>query len=264
MKSITENRRLVLGAISHAPSSIYVFRSYQHSETTDAHFMDEDSIPVPLINVCRVTMANPSHYEHVDVRLKLQKHAERMVQTTAQNINFTGLIMDEIQHLYPDTSSLRCLLELSGLPNRSSSSSRFCWPFGKAQSDDQHLKVKSALDSKHLDKIRVSGLKDLVGYISKGSLVEAEKYCMVHGLYDQLENFARTLVETRRSRARSLQWDIFALSDRYSCSICRKKGHDTGILDKPAFLDHVQFLHDFYQRPPQEMFQIQEQSWIKL
>jgi len=226
--------------------------------------MNEDTIPVPLVNVCRVTMADPSRYEHVDVRLNLQKPAQRMARTSARNIDLTGLIIDEVEHLYSDTSSLRCLLQLGGLPNKSSSSNRACWPFRKAQSNDQHLEVKSALDSKNLNKIRVSGLKILAGYISKGSLTEAERHCRVNGLYDQLEDHARTLVEARRSRARSLQWETFAFSDRYSCSICRKKDHDTGILDEPAFLDHVESVHDFYHLPRKEMFQIQEESLMEL
>jgi hypothetical protein len=254
----------VLGARLHAPSNIQVFRSYQQPEAEDGDSTDETEIPVSLVNVCRVTMANPSHYEYVDIHLKSQKPAEHMIGTAARNTDFAGLITDDIERLYPGTSSLRCLIELGGQTKKSKSSWRTCWPFGKSQSNERYLEVKSTSSSKALKKIKIGGLKELAGFISKGSMVEAEKYCLIHGLYEHLDEYARTLVEARQARARSLEWEIFALSDRYSCSVCRKDGHSTGILDEPAFFDHVDFVHDFYHLPPPEMFKIQEESWMKL
>jgi hypothetical protein len=264
MSSSSENRRLVFGAHLRAPSVIHVFRSYQQPGVRDGHSTEETIIPASLVNVCRVTMANPNHYEHVDIHLKSQNHAEHMVATAARDIDFTGLVADEIELLYPNTSSLRCLLELGGQTKKPKSSWRTCWSFGRAPSKKQHLEIKSASGPKDLKKIKINGLKELAGFISEESMVEAENHCLVSGLYEQLDNYARLLVESRRSRARSLEWEIFALSDRYSCSICRKDGHNTGILDEPAFFDHVDFVHDFYHLPPPDMFKIQEESWMKL
>jgi hypothetical protein len=209
-------------------------------------------------------MANPSHYEHVDIRRKLQDPAEHMIGTAARDINLTGLITDEIELLFPNTSSLRCLFELDGQTTKPRSSWRTRWPFRKAQSSEQSLEVKSTSGPRDLKKIKVSDLEELAGLISKGSLIEAEKYCLVYGLFEQLDDYARLLVESRQSRARSLEWEIFALSDRYLCSICRKDGHDIGILDEPAFFDHDNFVHNFHRLPPPEMFKIQEDSWMEL
>jgi len=255
---------LLFGAHPRTPSVIHVFRSYQQPGVEDADSTDETGVPISLVNICRVTMANPSHYEHVDIHLKSNKPAEQMVGIAAGNVDFTGLITDEIELLFPNTSSLRCLLELGGQTKKPRSSWRTCWPFKKAQSNEQSLEVKSTSGPKELKKIQVSGLKKLAGLISKGSLVEAEEYCLIYGLFEQLDNYARLLVESRQSRARSLEWETFALSDRYSCSICRKDGHGTGILDEPAFFDHVNFVHDFHHLPPPEMFKIQEESWMEL
>ncbi|KAG9848048.1 hypothetical protein KCU98_g5418, partial [Aureobasidium melanogenum] len=256
---------LVLGARERTPSKVYVFRSYRLPEVIDSDFasMHKTGAPVPLVNVCRIAMANPRYREHVKAYLEAHGREEHMVGA-ANNIDFARLIAEEVQSAYTRTGRLQYLLEIGSRPKKSLSSWRSCWPFNKAQSDRKRLEVKSTMTPKDFEHVQIGNLNELAGYVRSKSTAEAEEYCLAQGLYDKLDSCARVLVESRRARASTIEWEIFAFSDRYLCSVCRKEGHKIDILDKPAFLDHVDFVHDFYDLEPPEMFKIQKESRVEL
>lgn len=255
----------MLGARERTPSKVYVFRSYRLPEVIDSNFasMRKTDTSVSLVNVCRIAMANPRYREHVNARLEAQKPAEHMVGA-ANDINYARLIAEEIQLAYHRTGRLQYLLEIGSQPKKSPSSWRSCWPFNKVQSDRKRLEAKSTMVSDDFEHVQIGNLNELADFDTSKFTAEAEAYCPAQGLYDKLESCARALVKSRRARASTIEWKIFAFSDRYLCSVCRKEGHEVDILDKPAFLDHVDFVHDFYDLEPPEMFKIQKESRVEL
>jgi hypothetical protein len=259
--TISEICRLVFGARKHTPSRVYIFRSYRENRSAP---INNTSVSVPLVNVCRIAMTNSKHREYVNACLEALRPAEQMVGAVAKTANLTRLVADEVQLAHHETGSLRYLLEIGSQPKRSPSAWRSCWPFNKAQSDSKGLDIKSTANLEDFEHFRIGSLDELTGYVRGKPAARAEEYCSAQGLYDKLESCARVLVESRRSRASTIQWEIFAFSDRYLCSLCRKEGHDIGILDKPAFLDHVDSVHDFYDLEPPEMFKIQKESSVEL
>lgn len=218
---------MVLGACERNSSGVDVLRSYRRPAATE---------PVSLVDVCQITMANSRHRGAFDARVETQIPLEHMIGTI-NNMDYARLLADEVRVLYNCTGRLKCLLEIGS------------------------ESTKDLGDSEHF---QIGNLKELAGYVTGKSMAEAEAYCSAQGLYDTLESCARVLVESRLSRARTIGWEIFAFSDRYMCSVCREEGSEVAILDKPAFFDHVSFVHDFYDREPPEMFKIQEQSRFEL
>jgi hypothetical protein len=257
---------LVFGARKRTPSKVYVFRSYEQPGARDLRsvFTQNTSVADPLVNVCRIAMANSKYCEYVNACLEAQRPAERMVGAAAKNVNYTRLVADEINLAYHNTGSLRCLLEIGSQPKKSSSARRSCWLFKKAHLKKKGLDIKNTTNLGDFEHLQIGSLSELAEYVRSRFTAEAEEYCSAQGLYDKLESCARVLVESRRSRASTIEWAIFAFSDRYQCSVCRKEGHPIGVLDKPAFFDHVDFVHDFYDLEPSEMFQIQKQSRVEL
>ncbi|THY62751.1 hypothetical protein D6C97_03152 [Aureobasidium pullulans] len=257
---------LVFAARKEDPAELCVFRSYQEPAVGDMNPRDKHNTtpPVSLVNVCRVAMANPSYFESVDIRLDPRKPAECMIEATTKDINLSSLAEQEVKLVYDSTSSLHCLLEIGGQAEKASSSWRFPWSSNEVQTDHFRSEAENNTFAANLEKIRVTDLNVLAHHITRGSRVQAENFCLARGLYAQLEKCARLLVEARRARADTSNWEIFAFSDRYTCSICRGEGRDSGILDKPAFFDHVDFTHEFYGLAPPEMMKIQEESKLKL
>lgn len=243
---------MVLGACERTSSRVFVLRSYRRPEAVE---------PVSLVDVCQITMANSRYRQPFDARFKTQIPVEHKIGAV-NNINYARLIADEVQALYNRTERLQCLLEIGSEAKKTPSSwrSRSCWPFNKTQPVRKYLGAKNTMAFKDSEHFQTGSLKELADYVTNKSMAEAEAYCLTQGLYDKLESCARVLVESRRSRASTFEWEIFAFSDRYMCSVCRKEGHEVDILDKPAFLDHVDYVHDFYNLEPPEMFKIQKES----
>lgn len=245
---------MVLGACERNSSGVYVLRSYRRPEAVE---------PISLVDVCQITMANPKHRKPFDARIKTQIPVEHTIGA-ANDGDYARLAANEVQVLYNRTGRLQCLLEIGSDMEKTSSSWRSCWPFNKTQPVKKRPRDKSTIALKDFEHFQIGNLKELSDCIASTSMAKAEEYCSVRGLYDKLESCARMLVEYRRSRASTIEWEIFAFSDRYMCSVCREEGHEIDILDKPAFLDHVDFVHDFYDLEPPEMFKIQKESRVEL
>lgn len=224
--------------------------------------MNHTSVAIPLVNVCRIAMTTSRHPGYVNACLEVQRPAEHMVGAAVTTLDFTRLVADEMQLAYHGKGSLQYLLELGNQSKKSPR--RYCWPFKKARPDAQDLDVKNTTKFGGCEHLRIGSLNELARYVRNNFLAEAEEYCSAGGLHDKLESCARVLVKSRRSRASTIEWEIFAFSDRYLCSVCRKEGRDITILDKPAFFDHVEFVHDFYDLEPPEMLQIQQESRVEL
>lgn len=225
---------------------------------------EETPDSIALVNVCRVAMANPSSYEHVNAPLIAGKPAECMVEITAKNTRLLPLIEQEVNSLYGNTSSLQCLLELGAQSPNPPSSWSIPWPFNRYQPSRRQQEAESITSPNTLEHLQIGDLSTLASYVQKGLHKEAENHFMTSGLSTQLENCARTLVQARRSRADTLNWEIFAFANRYKCSVCQEQGRDSGILDKPHFFDHVDIVHNFYDLPPEEGFKIQTESLMRL
>ncbi|TIA05945.1 hypothetical protein D6C81_10160 [Aureobasidium pullulans] len=264
--AISESRRLVFGARSTSPSKVFILRSYpQPAPTSQGHkHLDENNYLLPLVDVCRVSVANPSYKEYVNVRLDATKPAEGMTGTPTKGFNYHPLIEEEIKLLHGETSFLQYLLEIGSQPKKPASRWLPCLPFERARSVNRYLEAKGDVSAEGRQHLHISGLKELASCLRNKSRAEAEKYCLDQGLGDKLENCAQSLVKARRARASTFNWETFAFTERYSCSLCRKEGHSTGILDEPAFFDHVDFVHNFYDLPPPHMFEIQNESWMEL
>lgn len=199
-------------------------------------------------------MANPSSYEHVNTPLSAGKPAECMVETTAKSVQLLPLIEEELKSLYGNTSSLQCLLELGAQSPNLPSSWSIPWPFKRHQPSKRPQEAESVTTPDTPEHLQIGDLSTLASHVRKGLHQEAEFHFMTLGLFAQLESFARTLVQARRSRADTLNWEIFAFANRYKCSICQEQGCDSGILDKPSFFDHVDMVHNFYDLPPEQGF----------
>jgi hypothetical protein len=254
---------LVFGAPKTTPSKLCVFRSYQQTENADKN-AEEAPDSIALVNACRVAMANPSSYEHVNAPLIAGKPAECMVEITAKNIQLVPLIEQELNSLYGNTSSLQCLLELGAQCPNPPSTWSIPWPFNRHQSSRQQIGAESVTTPNTLEHLQIGDLSTLAGYVRKGFHKEAENHLLTLGLSARLENCARILVQARRSRADTLNWEIFAFANWYKCSICQEQGRDSGILDKPSFFDHVDMVHNFYDLPPEQGFKIQTESSMQL
>ncbi|TIA28952.1 hypothetical protein D6C79_10091 [Aureobasidium pullulans] len=256
---------LVLAARKGTSSKYHAFRSYKKPENMGGRSPrpEEKQVSVSVVNVCRAAIANPSHHESVDTQLVSQNSVARMTGATTKDIDFTSLIEDELDYLHHGKASLRCLVELGGQSERQPSIWRSCLPFGKAPSDGHEYEPKINASSGNHQHFQLKDLHELASHVTS-SVTEAEKYCSDKGLYRIVESCARVLVKARRSRADTANWEIFAFSDRYSCSICRTEGGDSGILDKPAFFDHVEYTHDFYELSPPDMIKVQNESKLKL
>ncbi|THV89467.1 hypothetical protein D6D27_06452 [Aureobasidium pullulans] len=256
---------LVFGARSTSPSKVFILRSYrQPASTNQGHkHLDENKHLLPLVDVCRVSVANPSYKEYVNVHLDATKSAEGMTGTPTKEFDYHPLIEEEIKLLHGETSFLQYLFEIGSQPKKPASRWLPCLPFERARSVDHFLEAKGDVSAEGRQHLRISGLKELANCLRNQSRAEAERYCLDQGLGDKLESCAQSLVKARRARASTFNWETFAFTDRYMCSVCRKEGPGPEILDEPAFFDHVDFVHDFYDLEPPEMFKIQEESWMK-
>jgi hypothetical protein len=208
-------------------------------------------------------MANPSFYEHVNAPLMIGKPAECMIETTAKSSQLLPLMEQEIISLHGNTSSLQCLLEIGAQSKTPPSSWSIPWPFYQ-QSSKPQPEAGSITTSDPPEHFQIGDLSILASYIRRGLNKEAEKHFLTLDLSAQMENCARALVQARRSRADTMNWEIFAFANRYKCSICHEQGQDSGILDKPTFFDHVDVVHNFYDLPPECGFKIQTESLTRL
>jgi hypothetical protein len=209
-------------------------------------------------------MANPSFYEHVNAPLIIGKPAECMVETTAKSTQLLPLIEQELNFLHGNTSSLQCLLEIGAQSKTPPSSWSIPWPFNQHQSSKPQPEAECIATSDPLEHFQIGDLSILASYIRRGLNKEAEKHFLTLGLSAQMENCAKVLVQARRSRADTMNWEIFAFANRYKCSICQEQGQDSGILDKPTFFDHVDVVHNFYDLPAECGFKIQTESLTRL
>jgi hypothetical protein len=208
-------------------------------------------------------MANPSFYEHVNAPLMIGKPAECMIETTAKSSQLLPLMEQEIISIHGNTSSLQCLLEIGAQSKTPPSSWSIPWPFYQ-QSSKPQPEAGSITTSDPPEHFQIGDLSILASYIRRGLNKEAEKHFLTLDLSAQMENCARALVQARRSRADTMNWEIFAFANRYKCSICHEQGQDSGILDKPTFFDHVDVVHNFYDLPPECGFKIQTESLTRL
>lgn len=209
-------------------------------------------------------MANPSFYEHVNAPLIAGKPAECMIEIAAKRIQLLPLVQQEMKSLHGDTSSLQCLLVIGAQIQTPPSSWSLPWPFNQHTSRERQPEARNVATSDSPEHFQMGDLNTLNNYVRRGLDKEAEKELLNLGLSAQIENCARILVQARRSRADTLNWEIFAFATRYRCSLCQEQGRDSGILDKPTFFDHVDIIHNFYDLPPERGLEVQTESIMQL
>ncbi|KAF2840455.1 FabD/lysophospholipase-like protein [Patellaria atrata CBS 101060] len=236
----------------------HLFRSYEFKPVNVTSFNRNTATecePTPLKSLCQVTAASPKYFR--SVRIGNRKFYDGSSWMTNPAMEMYREI--DAMHPMPKRNvspmygivSIGCGSRRSGLiPSKAAT--RHDW---EQKLVDKKLSLGQGTGHDRYRYIRLDPDTPWMNSIDTAPGIDAEKtirlireatteYCKRDDVRVNIESCASLIVQYRHQRARTPQWERFALGVRYSCTLCQEVGRDAGDLgDRDDFADHLLLQH---------------------
>jgi hypothetical protein len=244
----------------------FLFRSYDSQESVSTHFTRITSGPTTadafsknllIHDICKATSAAPSFFKGADIAGIKFRDSTTWISNPVGEI-YMG-VQEATQESNPDVEDPIHLLVSFG-PGLAKQR-RFHSPSRRSHDqDDDGINglLRKKLDTRYCafdgpsdlynletNEWRIDGSGDKTfARIQKST----ETYCQQPDVKKELDRCAENLVRLRQQRAKTTQWERFALGIRYTCRES-KCASSTTFDDKDSFMDHLMWEHT---QPPQD------------